>query len=114
MYRSEININYGMFKCCFPGCQKIFPVESFVSSTIPSVSWSYLQNEGVGLSYDLVSIDVTCPYCFHTNYFQIKDKVKSISRQEYEELNHSVKSKISQIRVSYKILKINEQVGNTG
>ena len=105
MNSTENNRNYHVFKCRFPGCHEIIPVESSISSTIPSMGISYLQKEGVGLSHDLIAVDATCPYCSHTNHFQIKDRVKSISPQEYEKLSHTVKSKMSLIRVTYKVLQ---------
>jgi hypothetical protein len=105
MNSTENNRNYHVFKCRFPGCNEIIPVESFNSSTIPSIGISYLQKEGVGLSHDLIAVDATCPYCSRTNHFQIKDKIRSISRQEYEVLSHVVKSKLSLVRVTYKILQ---------
>ncbi len=108
----ENNRNYHVFKCRYPGCNEIIPVESFNSSTIPSNGMSYLQKEGAGLSYDITAVDVTCPYCFRTNQFQIKDRIRPISRHEYEVLNSAVKSKMSLMRVT-KILLSNEQVDRT-
>jgi hypothetical protein len=105
MNSTENNCNYHVFKCRFPGCNEIIPVESFSSSTFPSMGISYLQKEGVGLSHDLIAVDATCPYCSKTNHFQIKDRIRPISRQEYEVLSHVVKSKLSLVRVTYKILQ---------
>ena len=96
--------NYNVFKCGFPGCNEIIPVESFISSSIPSMGMMYLKKQGVGLSHDLVAVDVICPYCSKTNHFQLKDRIRSISRQEYEVLSQVVKSKLSVIRVTYKQL----------
>ena len=105
MNNTDNNCNYHVFQCRFPGCNEIIPIESFSFSPIPSLGISYLQKEGVGLSHDLIAVDATCPYCSRTNHFQIKDRVRSLSRQEYEELSHSVKSKLSLIRVTHKILQ---------
>jgi hypothetical protein len=111
---TENNLKYHVFKCRFPGCNEIFPVESFIFSPITSMGMSYLHNEGVGLSHDLIAVDATCPYCSHTNHFQIKDRIRSISKQEYDVLSNVVLSKLSLIRVTYKILQGNEQAGKTG
>jgi hypothetical protein len=105
MNSTENNCNYHVFKCRFPGCQEIIPVESTISSSITSMGMSYLQKEGVGMSHDLIAVDATCPYCSRTNHFQIKDRVRPISRQEYDVLNTVVKSKLSLIRVTYRILQ---------
>jgi hypothetical protein len=105
MNSTENNCNYHVFKCRFPGCNEIIPVESTISSPITSMGMSYLQKEGVGFSHDLIAIDATCPYCSRTNHFQIKDRIRPISSQEYKELSHAVKSKLSLIRVTYKILQ---------
>ncbi len=105
MNSTKNNCNYHVFKCRFPGCNEIIPVESFNSSTIPSMGISYLKKEGVGLSEDLIAVDATCPYCSRTNHFQIKDRIRPISIQEYKDLSHVVKSKLSLIRVTYKILQ---------
>ena len=105
MNSTENNRNYHVFKCRFPGCNEIIPVESSIPSPIPSMGISYLRKEGVGLSHDLIAVDATCPYCSKTNHFQIKDRIRSISRQEYEKLSHAVESKMSLIRVTYKILQ---------
>ena len=105
MNNTENNHNYHVFKCRFPGCNEIIPVESFSSDTIPSMGMSYLQKEGVGLSHDLIAVDATCPYCSKTNHFQIKDRIRDISKQEYEVLNNVVKSKLSLMHVTYKVLQ---------
>lgn len=105
MYHKEINHDYHIFPCRSPGCHEIIPVESFISSTISSISMAYLQHEGVGLSQDLVAVDVTCPYCRHTNHFHMKDRIRSISRKEYQELSNTVLSKVSLVRVVYRILQ---------
>lgn len=105
MNNTENNRNYHVFKCRFPGCNEIIPVESFSADTIPSIGMSYLQKEGVGLSYDLIAVDATCPYCSKTNHFQIKDRIRDISKHEYEVLSHVVKSKLSLMHVTYKVLQ---------
>jgi hypothetical protein len=66
---------------------------------------AYLQHEEVGLSQDLVAVDVTCPYCHHTNHFQMKDRIRSISRKEYQEFSNAVLSKMSLVRVVYRIMQ---------
>ena len=105
MNNTENNRNYNVFKCRFPGCNEIIPVETFNSSTTQSMGMSYLRKEGVGFSQDLIAVDATCPYCSNTNHFQLKDRIRSISRHEYEVLNHVVISKMSLVRVNYKILQ---------
>ena len=114
MNSTENNRTYHVFQCRFPGCNEIIPVESFSSSAIPSMGMSYLQKEGSGLSHDLITVDATCPYCSKTNHFQIKDRIRSISRHEYEVLSHVVKSKLSLMQVTYKILQSNEQPDRNG
>jgi hypothetical protein len=66
---------------------------------------SYLQKEGVGTSHDLIEVDAVCPYCSKTNHFKIKDRIRPVSKQEYDVLSHAVKSKLSLIRVTYKVLQ---------
>ena len=105
MYGAEYNRNYHIFTCRFPRCQEIIPVESYISSTIQSMGSSYLHNEGVGLSHDLIAVDVTCPYCSQTNHVHMKDMVKPISKKEYEELSHTVKSKMSLIQGINQVLQ---------
>jgi len=105
MYSAEHNRNYHIFKCRFPGCNEIIPVESFISAAIPSMGLSYLQKEGAGLSHDLIAVDVTCPYCSQTNHLQMKDMVKPISKKEYEDLSHAVASKMSLILGINKVLQ---------
>ncbi|MGD0819663.1 MAG: hypothetical protein ABSA71_02855 [Desulfomonilia bacterium] len=105
MNDTEKNRNYHIFKCHFPGCHEIIPIETFSSSTIPSMGISYLQNEGVELSHDLFAVDVPCPYCSQTNHLQMKDMVKPINRKEYEELSRAVESKMSLIQGINKVLQ---------
>ena len=105
MNSPEVNRNYHVFKCRFPGCNEIIPVESAISSPLTSMGMSYLQKEGVGMSYDLIAVDATCPYCSKTNHFQIKDRIRAISKHEYEVLSQVVKSKLSLIRATYKVLQ---------
>ncbi|MEN6473836.1 MAG: hypothetical protein ABFD81_07485 [Syntrophaceae bacterium] len=95
--------NYSIFKCPFPGCNKNIPVESFLSHDSCSTGISYLRKEGIELSHDLVAIDVTCPFCSHTNHFQAVDRVREISKQEYDAQSNPVKSSSSRIKVVYKV-----------
>jgi hypothetical protein len=105
MYGTENKRNYHIFKCRFPGCHEIIPVESFSSSNYLSMGITCLQNEGVGLSNNHIAVDVPCPYCSQTNHFQMKDMVKPINRKEYEEFSHAVELKISLIQGINKILQ---------
>lgn len=105
MNSTDNKCNYHIFKCRFPGCNEIIPVVSFSYSANPSMDISYLQNEGGGLSYDLIEVDVHCPYCSQTNHLQMKDMVKPINRKEYEELSHAVESKMSLIQGINKVLE---------
>jgi hypothetical protein len=105
MNSTENNLKYHVFKCRFPGCNEIIPVESSFSSPLTSMGMSYLKKEGVGLSHDLIAVDATCPYCSRTNHFQIKDRIRDISKHEYDVLSNVVKSKLSLIRVTYKVLQ---------
>ena len=102
---TEADHNYHIFKCRFPGCNEIIPVESITTSPVTSMGRSYLQSQGVATSHDLMEIDATCPYCSMTNRFQVKDRIRDISKQEYDEQNHAVKSKFALIRVTYKVLQ---------
>ena len=95
--------NYNIFKCLFPGCNKNIPVESFLSHNNYSTGISYLQKEGIDLSHDLIAIDVTCPFCSHTNHFRVMDRVRAISKQEYDAQSNAVKSNSSRIKVVYKV-----------
>jgi hypothetical protein len=103
MYGPGRTTNYNMFKCIFPGCNKSIPVESFLSHDNYSTGISYLQKEGIDLSHDLIAIDVTCPFCSHTNHFRVMDRVRGISKQEYEAQSNAVKSNSSRIKVVYKV-----------
>ncbi len=103
MYGPGGTTNYNIFKCLFPGCNKNIPVESFLSHNNYSIGISYLQKEGVELSHDLIAIDVTCPFCSHTNHFRVMDMVREISKQEYDAQSNAVKSKSSIIKVVYKV-----------
>jgi hypothetical protein len=103
MYGLGRTTNYNMFKCVFPGCNKSIPVESFLSHDNYSTGISYLQKEEADLSHDLIAIDVTCPFCSHTNHFRIKDRVRVISKQEYDAQSNAVKSNSSRIKVVYKV-----------
>jgi hypothetical protein len=105
MYGAETKRNYHIFKCRFLGCNEIIPVESFISSTIQSIGLSYMKKEGVGLSHDLIAVDVTCPYCSKTHYLRMKDMVKPISRKEYEQLSHVVESKVLLMHGVNKVLQ---------
>jgi hypothetical protein len=103
MYGLGRTTNYNIFKCIFPGCNKNIPVESFLSHNNYSTGISYLQKEGIDLSHDLIAIDVTCPFCSHTNHFRVIDRVREISKQEYDDQSNAVKSNFSRIKVVYKV-----------
>jgi hypothetical protein len=113
MNNTEISHNYHIFRCCSYGCHEIIPVESFFSLSIPPLRMSYLQDEKAQLNYDLHAIDVTCPYCSRTNHFQIKDRIRPISRQEYKDLSHAVESRCFLMRDTNKILLSNKQTDRT-
>lgn len=103
MYGLRSTTNYNIFKCRFPGCNKNIPVQSFLSHFDYSTGISYLQKEGIDLSHDLIAIDVTCPFCSHTNHFQVMDRVRQISKQEFDAQSNAVKSNSSRIKVVYKV-----------
>jgi hypothetical protein len=103
MYSLGRTTNYSIFTCMFPGCGKSIPVESFLSQNNYSTGIPYLQKEGIDLSQDLIAIDVICPFCSHTNHFQIIDRVREISKQEYDAQSNAVISSSSRIKVVYKV-----------
>jgi hypothetical protein len=103
MYSPGGSPNYNIFKCQFPGCNNTIPVESFLSQNNYSTGIPYLKKEGIDLSHDLIAIDVTCPFCSHTNHFQVIDRVRAISKQEYDAHSNAVKSNSSRIKVVYKV-----------
>jgi len=103
MYGLGRTTNYNIFKCLSPGCNKNIPVESFLSQNNYSAGISYLQKEGIDLSHALVAIDVTCPFCSNTNHFRVMDRVREISKQEYDAQSNAVKSNSSRIKIVYKV-----------
>jgi ABC-type taurine transport system substrate-binding protein len=103
MYGLGRTTNYNIFKCLSPECNKNIPVESFLSHNNYSTGISYLQKEGIDLRHDLIAIDVTCPFCSHTNHFRVMDRVREISKQEYDAQSDAVKSNSSRIKVVYKV-----------
>ena len=103
MYGLGRTINYNIFKCLYPGCNKSIPVESFLSQDNYSTGMSYLQKEGIDLSHDLIAIDVTCPFCSHTNHYRVMDRVRGITKQEYDAQSNAVISSSSRIKVVYKV-----------
>lgn len=103
MYGLKRTTNYNIFKCLFPGCNKNIPVESFLSHDNYSTGITYLRKEGIDLIHDLIAVDVTCPFCSHTNHFQVMDRVREISKQEYDAQNDAVKSNFSRFKVVYKV-----------
>jgi hypothetical protein len=108
MHDLKSTTNYNIFRCLSAGCTKHIPVESFLSDYNYSKGISYLQKEGIDLSHDLFSIDVTCPFCSHINHFRVMDRVREISKQEYDAQSHAVKSSATGIRYGY---KVNTQAG---
>jgi hypothetical protein len=103
MYGLEMTTNYNIFKCLFPGCNKNIPVESFLPQDNCSTGIPYLQREGIEFSHDLIAIDVTCPFCSHTNHFRVMDRVRELSKQEYDAQSNTVISNSSRIKVVYKV-----------
>jgi hypothetical protein len=103
MYGLGRTINYNIFNCLSPGCNKSIPVESFLSQDNYSTGMSYLQKEGIDLSHDLIAIDVTCPFCSQTNHYRIMDRVRGITKQEYDAQSNAVISSSSRIKVVYKV-----------
>jgi ABC-type taurine transport system substrate-binding protein len=103
MYGLVRTTNYNIFKCQFSGCNKNIPVESVLSHNNYSEGISYLQKEGIDLRHDLIAIDVTCPFCSKTNHFRVMDKVREISKQEYDTQSNAVKSNSQRIMVAYKV-----------
>jgi hypothetical protein len=103
MYGLGRATNYNIFKCQFPACNQNIPVESFLPHNNNSTGICYLQKEGIDLRHDLVAIDVTCPFCGHTNHFRVMDRVREISKQEYDAHSNAVKSNSSRINVVYKV-----------
>jgi hypothetical protein len=103
MYGLRSTTNYNIFKCLFPKCNKNIPVESYLSLYNYSTGVAYLQREGIDLNHDLVAVDVTCPFCNHTNHFRVMDRVREISKQEYDTQINTVKSNSSRIKIVYKI-----------
>jgi hypothetical protein len=108
MYGLEMTTNYNIFKCLFPGCNKNIPVESFLPQDNCSTGIPYLQREGIEFSHDLIAIDVTCPFCSHTNHFRVMDRVREISKQEYDAQINAVKSSSSRIKVVYKVKALSD------
>jgi hypothetical protein len=103
MYGLGRTINYNIFKCIFPGCNKSIPVEFFLSHNNYSTGISFLQKDWIDLSHDLIAIDVSCPFCRHPNHFRVMDRVKEISKQEYDAQIKVVKSSSSSVEVSCKV-----------
>lgn len=95
--------NYNIFKCLFAGCNKNIPVECFLSNYNFSKGIPYLEKEGIDLMQDLIAVDVTCPFCSNVNHFRVMDRVKEISKQEFDEESNAVKSVCSKINYIYKV-----------
>jgi hypothetical protein len=103
MYSLRNTTNYNIFKCRFPGCNKNIPVASFLAHNDYSIGISYLQKEGIDLNHYLIAIDATCPFCSHANHFRVMDRVREISRQEYDAQSNTVKANSSRIKIVYRV-----------
>ncbi len=102
----EIKTRYYIFKCRYPACQEIIPVE-FISTRQNSSPWVFRlekENRGGGLSGNMATIEARCPFCNRINHFQIKDSIKEISHHDYESGMKLTHAKITLMNVIHRAL----------
>jgi hypothetical protein len=102
----KIKTRYYIFKCRYPACQEIIPVEFIVTRQNPSDEVFRLkkENRGGGLSDDMADIEARCPFCNCINHFQIKDSIKEISHHDYESGMKLTHAKIALMNVIHRAL----------
>ncbi len=102
----EIKTRYYIFKCRYPACKEIIPVEFIVTRQNLSAGVFRLKKEdrGGGLSDDMADIEARCPFCNCINHFQIKDSIKEISHRDYESEMKLTHAKITLMNVIHRTL----------
>ena len=95
MYNGDTEIRYFTFRCRYPECNEIIPSASFISRFTFSAGSLFLKGQDVEKGYNLITIDVACPFCCALNHFQISEHVRELSREDYEEEHRAVKTKLA-------------------
>ena len=83
MNASQTETRYYIFKCRDHECNETIPVISFISQYAFLAGSIYLKRQAVERDYDLITVDVICPFCCAANHFQIKEN-KILTRRASE------------------------------
>jgi hypothetical protein len=105
----ESKCRYYLFKCRYPGCNEHIPTKFFYPRSNFS-SQPPLWDNHAKWHYDLAVVDVPCPFCRLLNQFQVRERLKEISRHEYEIETREVKARITVMNVINKVLTQNYSV----
>jgi hypothetical protein len=102
----EMKTRYYLFKCSYPACKEIIPVEFIITQQNSPAGVFTLKkgNRDGGLSDDRADIETICPFCHHTNHFQIKDSIKEINYHDYESGMKLTHAKITLMNVIHRAL----------
>jgi len=95
MHSGGTETRYFTFRCRYPECNEIIPSASFISRFTFSAGNLYLKRQDIEKGYDLITIDVTCPFCSSLNHFQILEHVKELTREDYEKESSALKTRLA-------------------
>jgi hypothetical protein len=100
----QTETRYYIFKCREHECNETIPVISFISQYAFSAGSIYPKRQAIERNYDLITVDVICPFCCAANHFQIMENKKELSRQDYDEASKVMKVKLALRHEYHKVL----------
>jgi len=95
MNATQTETRYYIFKCRDHECNETIPVISFISQYAFSAGSIYPKRQAIERNYDLITVDVICPFCCAANHFQIMENKKELSRQDYDEASKVMEVKLA-------------------
>jgi hypothetical protein len=113
MNATQTETRYYIFKCRNHECNETIPVISFISQYAFSAGSIYLKRQDAERDYDLITVDVICPFCCAANNVQIKENKKELSRKDYNEASKSMKVKLA-LRHTYDKVFTQDYKGQPG